>query len=406
MKLHSPADLEPREPQDGRGTASWIALFGYGFRPFFLLAGVYAALAVPAWIAMLYAAMPSSTALPPFAWHAHEMLYGFVTAAVAGFLLTAVPSWTGRRGYAGAPLAGLVLLWLAGRVAMTFALGLPPALIAVIDLAFLPALALTLLPSLLRSGSRRNLGFIALLGLLFLSNLHFHLAGAGATGTLRLGLNTMLFMVTMLGGRIVPAFTSAGLKQPGLEVRIGRYPPLDRAVLLAVGGVAAIDLVNPGGTAAAIVAGVAAVLLVAQLGRWQGHRCFGDPLLWVLHIAYAWLPVCLALKAGALFGLPIPNGSWLHALTAGAMATMIIGVMSRAGLGHTGRALIAPRAMSAAYLALTGAALTRVFSPMLFAGAGQFWYSLSASLWCLAFALFVIVYAPILCRSRIDGKPG
>jgi len=405
-KPRPPAGPEANPDRNGRGASGWPALFAYGFRPFFLLAGIYASAALPWWIAVLYLGAPPPAGLAPLAWHAHEMLYGFAAAAVAGFLLTAVPSWTGRRGYAGAPLAALVLLWLAGRLAMTFSGTAGGLLASASDLAFFPALALTLLPALLREGKRRNLVFIFVLALLFASNLQFHLEGAASTAPLRLGLNTMLFLLTLLGGRILPAFTSAGLKARGLEIRIVRHPLLDRAALVAVGAVLAIDLLSPGGTLAGGAAALGALLLALQLGRWQGYRCLGDPLLWVLHVAYAWLPVCLALKAAALFGLPLPANAWVHALTAGAMTTMIVGVMSRAGLGHTGRALIAPPLMPAAYLLLTAAALARVFAPLLYPAATPWWHGLSAGLWSVALLVFTIVYAPILARPRLDGKPG
>jgi len=402
----APADPGTARDRNGGATSRWPALLGYGFRPFFLLAGIHAAAALPWWLAMLYLGAPPPAGLVPLAWHAHEMLYGFAAAAVAGFLLTAVPSWTGRRGYAGAPLAALALLWLAGRLA-TSLIGPPGSLpVAVIDLAFLPALALTLLPALSREGKRRNLVFILVLALLFASNLQFHVEGAASAAPLRLGLNTMLFLLTLLGGRILPAFTSAGLKARGLQLRIGHHPLLDRAALVAVTTVLAVDLLSPGGRLAGGVAAFGALLLALQLGRWRGYCCLGDPLLWVLHVAYAWLPVSLALKAAALFGLPLPGNAWVHALTAGAMATMIIGVMSRAGLGHTGRALIAPPPMPAAYLLLTAAALARVFGPLLYSAATPLWHALSAGLWCFAFLLFTVVYAPMLLRPRFDGKPG
>ncbi len=382
------------------------AVLAYGFRPFFLLAGFHAAIAIPLWIAVLHGFELPRALLPAPVWHVHEMLYGFVVAAMAGFLLTAVPSWTNQRGYAGAPLVLLVALWLAGRLAMTLPLGLSPLWAGLIDLAFLPVLALTILPALLRSGNRRNLVFIGLLAVLFASNLHFHLNGAAANDPLYLGLNAMLFLVSLLGGRIVPAFTSAGLKQLGIETRIRRYQPLDRAALVAVVGVLIVDLVFPASVYAAVMAAVAAVLLAAQLSRWQGHRTLPIPIVWVLHVAYAWLPICLALKAAVLFAVPIPASSWLHALTVGAMATMIIAVMSRATLGHTGRALVAPRPVVVGYVLLTIAALSRVFGPMLMPSAGSLWLVLAALLWCLAFLLYLVVYAPILCRPRIDGRPG
>ena len=263
-----------------------------------------------------------------------------------------------------------------------------------------------ILPALLRSGNRRNLVFIGMLAILFSSNLHFHLAGAVENAPLLLGTNAVLFLVTLLGGRVVPAFTSAGLKQLGLDARIRRYQPLDKAALFAVGAVLVVDLILPATLVAAAFAALAAVLLATQLGHWQGHRTLSMPIVWVLHLAYAWLPICLALKAATLMGLSISGTSWLHAATAGAMATMIIGIMSRAALGHTGRPLVTPAAVVIAYLLLTAAALVRVFGPMLMPAAGIPWLPLAALLWCLAFLLYLVVYAPILCKPRIDGRPG
>jgi uncharacterized protein involved in response to NO len=406
MKSQAPPRVVQLNSDPNPVTSNYPAVLAYGFRPFFLLAGIHAAIAIPLWIAVLRGFDLPRTLLPAPVWHAHEMLYGFIAAAMAGFLLTAVPSWTNRRGYAGAPLAVLVLVWLAGRVAMTLPLGLSPLWAGVIDLAFLPLLALTILPALLRSGNRRNLAFIGLLGLLFASNLHFHLDGAVALRPLLLGMNAMLFLVAMLGGRIVPAFTSAALKELGIAARIRRYQPLDRAALFAVVGVLLVDLALPDSIYAAVTAAVAAALLAAQLSQWQGHRTLRMPIVWVLHVGYAWLPICLALKAAVLFAVPIPGSSWLHALTVGAMATMIMGVMSRAALGHTGRALVAPGATVVGYVSLTAAALARVFGPMLMPSAGSMWLIVAALLWCLAFLLFLMVYAPILCRPRIDGRPG
>lgn len=387
-------------------TGRYPVVLAYGFRPFFLLAGIHAAIAIPLWIAVLHGFDLPSTVLPAQIWHVHEILYGFIAAAMAGFLLTAVPSWTGQRGYAGAPLAGLVVLWLAGRVAMTVPLGLSPLWAGVIDLAFLPALALTLLPALLRSGNRRNLVFIGLLALLFASNLHFHLNGANANAPLFLGLNAMMLLVSLLGGRILPAFTSAALKQLGDDVRIRRYQPLDRAALAAVVGLLLVDLVVADSNYAAVMAAVAAVLLAAQLGQWQGYRTASMPIVWVLHVAYAWLPISLALKSAVMFGAPIPVTSWLHALSVGALATMILGVMSRAALGHTGRPLVTPGPVVLAYWLLPAAALVRVFGPMLMPALDSLWLTTAAVLWCLAFLLYLLVYAPILCRPRIDGRPG
>ena len=393
-------------PTEGSKSSSWPAVLGYGFRPFFLLAAIHAAIAIPIWLIFLQGFGSFAPPVPFPAWHVHEMLYGFIVAAMAGFLLTAVPSWTGSRGYAGAPLLGLTLLWIAGRLVTSFPLGLDTVAIALIDLAFIPMLALTILPALIRSGSNRNFVFLIMLGALFAANLHFYLAGAVGVAPLLLAINVMLLMVAMIGGRILPAFTSSGLKQRGIEIKIRSHLPLDMAALIAVLAVVIIDVFFAETIFAAVAAIVAAVLLALRLARWQGHRTLHDPMIWVLHVAYAWLPIGLALKAAWLFGAPIPDTSWLHALTAGAFSTMILAVMSRAALGHTGRDLVAPGLVEIAYYLVGIAALMRVFGPMLNAEVWRFWMIASGSLWGLAFILFLVVYAPILCSPRVDGRAG
>ena len=393
-------------PTERSISSSWPAVLGYGFRPFFLLAGIHAATAIPIWLMSLQGFGPLSVPVPALAWHAHELLFGFIVAAVAGFLLTAVPSWTESRGYAGAPLLGLAFLWIAGRLVTTFPSSLTAGMVALIDLAFIPILALTILPALIRSGNRRNFVFIGMLAGLFASNLHFHLAGAATSEPLHLGINIILLMVAIIGGRTLPAFTSSGLKQRGIDISIRRHSWLDIAALAATLAVVIIDVVSSATIVAAVAATVAAALLALRMARWQGHRTLHEPIIWVLHVAYAWLPIGLALKAAWLFGAPIPSASWLHALTAGAFSTMILAVMSRAALGHTGRELVAPGLIVMAYYLVGVAALMRVFGPILFADAWRFWMVASGSLWSLAFILFVVVYAPILCSPRADGRAG
>ncbi len=389
-----------------RCEASGFALFDYGFRPFFLLAAIHAVLAIPIWALLATARLELPLALPPLVWHAHEMLYGFVAAAIAGFLLTAVPSWTGRRGYAGKPLILLVLLWCAGRVLLAVPTPLPATIVAAIDLAFLPALALTLLPALLRSGNRRNLMFVAALTALFGANIWFHSFPEQAIDALHFGFGVVLLMLVVLGKRMIPAFTSARLKELGHDIAIRRRPLLDRFALLLAVTYLAVEAVAPAGRVAALTALGLALAVGLLLARWHGHRTLGEPLLWVLHIAYAWIVVALVLKAALLFGANLPASAWLHALTTGAMATMILGVMSRAALGHTGRPLRAPPAIVLAYAALSGAAAIRVCGPIFHGDAWNLWIASSASLWTLAFGLFLGCYAPILWQPRIDGRPG
>jgi len=389
-----------------RRSLFWPTVLAYGFRPFFLLAGLQATLFIPVWLLILLGDGGFTPVLSPLAWHAHEMLFGFIAAALAGFLLTAIPSWTGQRGFAGAPLLLLVLLWMAGRLVTTLQLDLGPVVVAIVDLAFLPALALTVLPALIRSGNRRNLVFIGILAALFTANLHFHLVGATRVDPLQFAINVVLLMVALVGGRILPAFTSSGLKQRGIDIKIKRYPLLDVSALLAVFAVLLVDVLLPATILAAVTAALAAILLALRLVRWQGHRTLRDPILWVLHMAYAWLPVGLALKAAWLFGAPIPQASWLHALTSGAFSIMILAVMSRAALGHTGRKLVATGPLVAAYWLVGAAALVRVFGPMLAGDAWRLWMIASGALWTLGFLLFVVVFAPVLCRPRADGRAG
>jgi len=334
------------------------------------------------------------------------MIFGFFAAAISGFMLTAIPSWTGQRGYAGVPLVGLTLLWLCGRIVFAYPFGMPPIIVAIIDLAFLPVLALTLLPALIRSGNRRNLVFIGLLAALFATNLHFHTSGAIVVAPLHNGINIVLILVTLVSGRVIPVFTSSGLKQQGIDIKIPRNSFLDIATLITMATILVVDIFYVESILAALLAIIAAILLMLQLSHWQGQRTLRFPIIWVLHAGYTWLPIALILKAAWLLGLPIPSTSWLHALTVGAFSTMILGVMSRAALGHTGRELIAPRSMTVGYLLLSVAAICRVFGPILWPQSLMTWLVAAAVLWSLTFVVFVIVYAPILCRPRADGRAG
>lgn len=385
-------------------------IFGYGFRPHFLLAGLGALVLIPAWALHLVAGLPLGSDWPPTLWHAHEVLYGFIAAAIAGFLLTAVPSWTGQKGYAGKPLALMATLWVLARVLAASSARWPPLLVAVVDLSFLLVLAALVALPLLRSRNRNTpLLFVVLL--FWLCNAGFHLAllradPPAARLCLLLGIDLVLVLVTVVGGRIVPAFTSSGLRQAGLTATITSRRWLD---VIAVGSmvlVAASDAFLPDGIASGVIAAVAALAQALRLAQWQGFRTWRQPLVWVLHVAYAWLPVGLALKAATLLGGLLVGAFWLHALTIGALATMIVAVMTRASLGHSGRPLEAHPLTTLAYLLLSAAAIVRVF--------GLAWMGLvypqvivlSALLWTVTFALFLGIYAPILWGPRADGRPG
>jgi uncharacterized protein involved in response to NO len=400
--------LDRRRTTGGSG-AGW-ALFGYGFRPFFLGAGMAAVVLIPWWAASLAWGVPVVTGWPPSLWHGHEMLFGFIMAAVAGFLLTAVPSWTGMRGFAGWPLALLTTLWALGRACVATSALWPPLLVAAVDLSFLPALAGFVLPPLLRARNR-NTPLLAVLVALWATNIAFYRGISRgdpslARHALLIGIDIVLLLVTVIGGRIVPAFTASALKQAGIPgpMRAWRATtPLAVGVMIAV---ALIDLWGPESSAAGVIALGAAVIQAARLAQWRALRTLRMPLVWVLHLAYLWLPLGLALKALALLAGLALAAFYLHALTIGAAATMILAVMTRASLGHTGRPLTVRRPVVYAYGLLTAAAAVRVFGPAWLALPYSVVIALAAGLWTAAFALFLWVYAPILLKPRADGKPG
>jgi len=387
-----------------------IALFAYGFRPFFFAVGVAALVLVPWWAGSFAFGWPLGSGWPPTLWHAHEMLFGFIAAAIAGFLLTAVPSWTGRRGFAGIPLMALAALWALGRIVVCSSALWPLPVVAAIDLAFLPALAALIAVALLRARNR-NTPLLAVLGLLWACNAVFYWALAAFDATraalaLRVGIGIVLVLVTVIGGRIVPAFTASGLKARGDEVALRAWRGVTPLVVALMAVVAAVDALRPDGPLAGWVALAAALAQGVRLLQWRTLRTLGMPIVWVLHVGYAWLPVGLALKALALLNGAVIAAFWVHALTIGALSTMILGVMTRATLGHTGRPLVASPAIVVAYLLLTAAAIVRVF--------GLLWWRhnypgvvvVSGLLWTGAFGVFVAVYAPMLWSPRVDDRAG
>jgi uncharacterized protein involved in response to NO len=396
---------------ESAGGQTGFALFAYGFRPFFLLAGLAAVAGVAVWVPAYAIGWSGQGALPLIRWHMHEMLFGFVPAAVAGFLLTAVPSWTGRRGFAGAPLLLLTGLWLAGRLALNPWVPLGPVPAAVLDLAFLPALLATVAPQLIAARNYRNLLFLGLLGLLFLGNLLCQLEIVELTrdtwdAGIRLAIDTILLLVALVGGRIVPSFTLSGMRKRGLDLAIAPAPTLDRLALLSLLALGAVDQVQPDSRVAGAVALVAALVHAVRFARWHGHRTGSEPIVWILHLGYLWIPIGLALKAAWLLAGSAYGVLWVHALTIGAFATMIVAVMTRAALGHTGREIKAAAPTVVAYVLLTLAAIIRVSAPL---WPGEHYLhtaEIAGALGIAAFLLVLFVYAPILLRPRVDGRPG
>jgi uncharacterized protein involved in response to NO len=387
-----------------------FALFAYGFRPFFWAAGAYALVALAAWLWIYMTGRLPLPYLPPQLWHGHEMLYGFVVAAITGFLLTAVPSWTGTRGFAGTPLIVLAAIWVAGRLSFATAAWLPVPLVAAFELAFLPALVALIGPSLLRE-QNRNTPLLFVLAGIWLTDVTFLFAimradAALARTAVAVAIDIIMVLVTVIGGRIVPAFTASALRTRGLtpDLRSSRW--VDRLAVGAMIAIVVVDVIAPLHPIAGAVAALAVLAQVRRFTGWRTLRTLWEPLVWCLHLAYVWLPIGLAMKAVFLLTGAVWSAHWMHALTIGVAASMVLSVMTRAALGHTGRALAASRTIAAAYVLVSLAAAVRVFAPAVPSIAYRWTVMTAGALWIAAFALFLIKYTPILMRPRIDGRPG
>ncbi|MDE1922210.1 MAG: NnrS family protein [Gammaproteobacteria bacterium] len=382
-------------------------LFAAGFRPMFLAAMVAAVLLVPVWAAVFVYGASLANPWPPTLWHGHEMVFGFLGAAVAGFLLTAVPNWTGRPGIAGFPLAILASLWLAARAAIATAGWWPPAAVAAVDVSYFVVLAALSAPPLLRSGNR-NAPLPAVVLLLAVCDAVFHWSlvhhdAVTAMRAIRAAIDIILVLATLIGGRIVPAFTAGALRGSGVSLRTLRG--IDGVAIASMVAVLIVDLPAIDARVAGVVAGLAAAAQFLRLAQWRTLHVLGKPIVWILHLGYAWIGVGLALKCAALLGGYAAAAFWLHALTVGALATLVVGVMSRAALGHTGRTLDLDGRTIVAYFLLMLAGLTRVFGLGVLPVAYPTVILIAAFLWTTAFTLLVWVYAPILWSARVDAGP-
>lgn len=387
------------------GPARKSALWDLGFRPFFLLAGLAGLALVAVWAAVFAAGRPLDTYYGYIGWHSHEMVFGYAVAAIAGFLLTATRNWTGRPTARGGVLAGLALLWLAGRV-LPLVPGVPGGVVAAVDLAFLPLLALALAVPVTRAQHWKSLMFPVLLLVLAGANLAIHLEGLGlAAGLARPALygavDLVVLLIALMGGRVIPFFTEKALD--GVQPRSWGW--VERLALPSIAVLALAEAFYPQPALVGVLAALAALLNGIRFAGWLDRQVWRVPLLWVLHLAYAWLVVGFAMKAAAAFGGLSPFLA-LHALTAGGIGGATLGMMARVALGHTGRTLDLPSGMAVAFALLHLAAAVRVLAPLLLPGAYPGLVGLSGALWALAFAVFVIDYAPILYRPRVDGRPG
>jgi uncharacterized protein involved in response to NO len=382
------------------------ALLAKGFRPFFLCAAAYAVISLPLLLLVLSGHVTPSAYLTPLAWHAHEMVFGFAAAVLGGFLLTAVENWTQRATVAGASLAALVAVWVAGRVVMLLPAGLPRYLPALVDLAFVPALLLACARPLLAARNRRNYGFLALLAGLWAANGCVHAAALGlapfdyqSRGSW-LGVDLLVVALVVVSGRVVPMFTRNTLGSPAIR----SVPTLERLAMASVVLLVVLEALVPFSRALGSAAILAAAFTALRMHTWGTLRTFREPLLWILHLGSAWITLGLVLRGAASFtSLPVSSG--LHAVTAGAIGALTLGMMTRVTLGHTGRKLAVPWHITLAFGLIGLAALARVLAPLTWPGSLTP-LVLAGGMWSAAFAIYLLTYAPTLWVPRPDGRAG
>ncbi len=380
-------------------------IFGLGFRPFFVLAGLFGLLLILLWNAIYKGELSVQNYYAPNIWHAHEMLVGYSVAVIAGFLLTAVKNWTGQATASGDHLAGLCLLWLYGRILPFYAELLPDSLIALTDFAFLPVLAYSVSQPIVRSGHNKSLVFIVLLALMTIANALVHLEMLEIyESTAMLGLNMLLaiiiVMILVVAGRVFPFFTERGLK----GVIAIRSPLLDGLSIASAALVFLLQMADISGHFLAVSAIAAVGINIARIAGWHVRQVWYVPLLWILYIGYGWIILGFGLTVLSAYA-KIPYSLVLHAFVLGGIGVLTLGMMVRVSLGHTGRAMKVPNIIVIAFVLLNLSAFVRVILPALLpAWYGQLVY-ISTLAWLAAFALFVFVYAPILLAPRIDGKP-
>jgi uncharacterized protein involved in response to NO len=381
-------------------------LFAQGFRAFFVLAGLAALILIVFWNALFHGTLTTEPYFSGSYWHAHEMLLGYSVAVIAGFLLTAVKNWTGKLTVTGDSLASLCLIWLYGRILPFYSDLLPDVLIALVDFAFLPALAYQVSKPIIAIKQYRNLFFIGLLLLLALGNglIHVQMLGlqqnTAATG-LQLVIATIIILILIIAGRVFPFFTERGI--PG--TLIIKNPMLDNLSIASAVLVFTLQLFDLSGTLLAVAACIAIIVNIGRLAGWYVPRICYVPLLWVLYVGYSWIIMGFILTALSAYSVVLPSMA-LHAFTLGGIGVLTLGMMARVSLGHTGRALKVSNVIAIAFVLINVAALFRILLPILLPS----WYETliyaSTLSWLAAFSLFIFVYGPILSSARIDGQDG
>jgi uncharacterized protein involved in response to NO len=394
--------MQPLQPtgREQRGIPHGFGLWNLGLRPFYLLGSLFSAVSVALWT-LQYAGMLPFTYVHAPTMHGGEMLFGYATAIIAGFLLTAVRNWTGQPTASGPWLASLAGLWLAGRLLVAW-----PVAAAFATSAFLVAVAIAIAVPLWRTHNRRNMVFVGLLLVLAIAAQVPYLSDAGlvewpARAGLQAGLDIVMFIMAVIGGRVIPMFTANAI--PGADPRRNAW--VDGASLGGIAVLLVADAVRAPGIVVAPLVAVLALLHGVRLWLWRPWRTRRVPLVWILHAAYGWIVVHLVLRALSAVDL-VPGFLAVHALTIGAIGGLTIGMMTRTARGHTGRPLRADRADVACYVLVMAAAIVRVPGALLFPSAYVATVVVAAACWTVAFTLYVIAYAPSLLRARVDGKPG
>jgi uncharacterized protein involved in response to NO len=374
-------------------------LLSSGFRPFFLLGSIYAGLAVLIWLPVFMGELTLITAFAPRDWHVHEMLYGYLPAVITGFLFTAIPNWTGRLPIQGTPLLVLVVLWLAGRVCVTFSAETGWLAAMVVDASFLLLVATALAREIVAGRKWSNLNVVFLVTVLFAGNVAFHLEAhfSGTADTsIRIGIGVVVMLISLIGGRIIPSFTRNWLarENPGrLPVPFARFD----VVVIAVSALALLVwIIWPSGAGTGAALALAGCMHLVRLGRWAGDRTWRERLVLILHVGYAFVPIGFLLNAAAAFSL-LPTGAGIHAWMAGAAGVMTLAVMSRATLGHTGQQLTASASTQAIYALAITAVLARICAVIEPFHSGLLLH-LAAFTWAAAFIGFAISFGPVLIR--------
>lgn len=381
-----------------QGTAPrYPAFLSYGFRPFFLLGAIYAGLVIMVWLPVFYGELSLHSVFAPRDWHIHEMLYGYLPAIIAGFLFTAIPNWTGRAPIKDSPLLAMVLLWIAGRLAVTLSIDTGWLAAMIVDCGFLAMLTALAAREVCASGNWRNLKVVVVVGFLLASNVAFHLEThfeGAADYSIRLGIAVIVFLLSLIAGRIIPAFTRNWLTRENPGRLPAQFALFDLATLLLTVVALVLWIAMPAShmTGAALL--LAGVLHAIRMGRWAGDRVLRDRLLLILHVGYAFLPLGFLLAGAGAFDL-IPASGGAHAWMVGSAGVMTLAVMTRASLGHTGRPLKASRAVETIYAAVVVAALARICAAVHPAWSEHLLH-IAALAWVVAFFGFGAVFGPML----------